>query len=93
MYQHNSVVLEESIQTEAILAHSLENSLNFSVNYESVEDDKLSETVYSQLAFNVEYNFLNNVRGYIGYQFDLGADGAYETEDDDKFAVGVRVYL
>ncbi|WP_415230639.1 porin [Psychromonas sp.] len=90
-YMYNA--LAETTQMEAIVAYALANSLNFSGNYEAVEDGKLSATVYSQLAFNIEYNFLDNVRGYAGYQFDLGGDGVYDTEKDNQFALGVRVYL
>ncbi|MEH6451460.1 MAG: porin [Psychromonas sp.] len=94
MYQYKSSdVLEETVQIEAIAAYALENSLNFSINYETVEDNKIDNTVYSQLAFNVEYDFLSNVRGYTGYQIDLGSEGAYDKPDDNKFALGVRVFL
>ncbi|MFT6987541.1 MAG: putative porin [Psychromonas sp.] len=85
--------LEETVQMEAIVAYALANSLNFSVNYEAVDDDKANDTVYSELAFNVEYNFLDNVKGYVGYQVDLGSDGIYDAAEDNKWALGVRVFL
>ncbi|PMM44252.1 porin [Vibrio breoganii] len=81
----------DSISIEAIAAFALANSLNFSLNYESHENDSDSRTVFSQMALQVEYNFTAKFMGYAGYQLDLGND--YADDDDDKYALGVRYYL
>lgn len=80
----------DSTSIEAIAAFALANSLNFSVNYESHEDDDNNITVISQMALQVEYNFTPAFIGYAGYQIDLGDD---VSDDDDGYAFGVRYYL
>ncbi|MEZ9936299.1 porin [Vibrio breoganii] len=80
----------DSTSIEAIAAFALANSLNFSLNYESHEDDDNSVTVISQMALQVEYNFTPAFVGYAGYQLDLGDD---VSSDDDLYALGVRYYL
>ncbi|MFS1984260.1 hypothetical protein BCT86_17520 [Vibrio breoganii] len=80
----------DSTSVEAIAAFALANSLNFSLNYESHEDDDNSVTVISQMALQVEYNFTPAFVGYAGYQLDLGDD---VSSDDDLYALGVRYYL
>ncbi|GEA50677.1 outer membrane protein N [Vibrio inusitatus NBRC 102082] len=81
----------DSYSIEAIAAFALANSLNFSLNYESHENDDDSKTVFSQMALQVEYNFTGKFMGYAGYQIDLGDD--YADDGDDKYALGVRYYL
>jgi predicted porin len=86
--------LEETIVTDFIAAYALDNSLNFMVNYEAVIDDKRNDTVYSQTAIQVEYTFLPNVMGYVGYEIDLGGDGVYDNEDENNiWTIGTRIYL
>ncbi|GAL11879.1 outer membrane protein N non-specific porin [Vibrio astriarenae] len=74
---------------ELIAAYALANSLNLSINYETVESqDKNAskETDREEMALQAEYNFTSNVVGFGGYQFDLEGD-------DDRFMIGARVYL
>ncbi|GAM56272.1 outer membrane protein N [Vibrio ishigakensis] len=80
----------DSTSIEAIVAFALANSLNFSLNYESIEDDDNNETQLSQMALQVEYNFTPAFIGYAGYQLDLGDD---VSDDDDRYSIGVRYYL
>ncbi|MDR9828843.1 porin [Vibrio sp. FNV 38] len=80
---------------EVIAAYALPSSLNFSINYETVEEkDKRTgskETDREELALQVEYNFASNIVGYTGYQFDLNdADG---NTTDDAWVIGARFYL
>ena len=79
--------------TEILVAYALANSLNFSLNYEAVEDEGGNEgTLLSQSAVQVEYNFLPNTVGYVGYQMDLGSD-AVNHKDDNVWMIGARIYL
>ncbi|WP_264876075.1 porin [Vibrio agarivorans] len=74
---------------ELIAAYALANSLNLSINYETVESqekNKAKETDREEMALQAEYNFTSNVVGFGGYQFDLEGD-------DDRFMIGARVYL
>ncbi|GAD79669.1 porin [Vibrio ezurae] len=80
----------DTTNTEAIIAYALANSLNFSVNYENVENDDSNETEKSEMALQVEYNFTPTFVGYGAYQIDLGDD---VSNDDDRYAIGVRYYL
>ncbi|CAM4186338.1 porin [Vibrio neonatus] len=80
----------DTTNIEAIVAYALANSLNFSVNYESIEDDDNNETQLSQMALQVEYDFTPTFVGYAAYQIDLGDD---ISSDDDRYALGVRYYL
>ncbi|MEZ9130841.1 porin [Vibrio breoganii] len=80
----------DSTSIEAIAAFALANSLNFSLNYESIEDDDANETQLAQMALQVEYNFTPSFMGYAGYQLDLGDD---VSDDDDRYSIGVRYYL
>ncbi|CAM3071048.1 porin [Vibrio rarus] len=80
----------DSTAIEAIAAFALANSLNFSLNYESVEDDDSNETLLSQMALQVEYNFTPKFIGYAGYEIDLGDD---VSSDDNLYALGVRYLL
>lgn len=86
----------EAQDMEAIVAYAFENSINVSLNYEAVDAKLLekssSKTVYSQSALQVEYNFLSNVVGYVGYQVDLGSDLAGH-KDDNVWMIGGRIYL
>ncbi|WP_028863556.1 porin [Psychromonas aquimarina] len=95
VYAQNEFIgdFEKTNNYEFLAAYALANSLNFSVNFEEVENDKLNKTVSSTSALQVEYNFLSNVVGYAGYQFDLGGDGIYDTKKDDMWMFGGRVYF
>jgi predicted porin len=86
-------VLEESVAIELLASYALSNSLNLSVNYEAVEDDKNSETVYSTTALQAEYNFTSQFVGFAGYQFDLQGSGIYKKDADDQWLLGARYYL
>ncbi|WP_135457475.1 porin [Vibrio echinoideorum] len=86
-------VLEESVAIELLASYALSNSLNLSVNYEAVEDDKNSETVYSTTALQAEYNFTSQFVGFAGYQFDLQGSGLYKKDADDQWLMGARYYL
>ncbi|ABM02519.1 porin, Gram-negative type [Psychromonas ingrahamii 37] len=84
--------LAETSQTSAIAAYALPSSVNLSVNYETVENDLTNKTLNESTAFQVEYKPFNNVLTYVGYQVDLGDDDA-TTADDNKWALGARLYL
>lgn len=91
MNSYAGEALEETIATEAIIAYAFANSLNVSLNYENLEDDTQSETIYSQSALQVEYNFRPNVVGYAAYQVDLGNDKT--SVEDNVWMLGARIYL
>jgi predicted porin len=81
---------EETTQLEGLLAYGV-NDWTFSVNYESVEDDKASKTLYSEAALQAEYAVTPSFYTFAGYQFDLGNDvGAKE---NDWWTVGARYYF
>ncbi|WP_299692201.1 porin [uncultured Vibrio sp.] len=86
-------VLEESTGYEALVSYALANSLNLSINYEAVADEKLNETVYSTTALQAEYNFTPQFVGFVGYQFDLQGSGEYKEKADDQWLLGARYYL
>ncbi|CAK3129166.1 Porin [Vibrio crassostreae] len=86
-------VLEESVAIELLASYALSNSLNLSINYEAVEDEKLNETVYSTTALQAEYNFTSQFVGFAGYQFDLQGSGLYKNDADDQWLLGARYYL
>ena len=87
--------LEESTAYELLAAYGLSNSLNLSVNYETVEGEATkgaaTETSREELALQAEYNFTKNIVGYTAYQFDLKSETGYES--DDKWTIGARYYL
>lgn len=83
--------IEDSSAYEALVAYALDNSLNLSLNYESVVDNDASKTVYSTSAIQAEYNFTKKFVGFTGYQFDLGND--YDNKEDNKWMLGARYYL
>ncbi|MGR5286121.1 porin [Vibrio maritimus] len=85
--------LEETRAYEAIVAYSLSNSLNLSVNYEAVNDEKKSDTVYATSAIQAEYDIHPRVRAFVAYQFDLQGSGEYKTDKDNQYAAGVRFFL
>ncbi|MEZ8018860.1 porin [Vibrio splendidus] len=85
--------LEETTAVELLAAYALSNSLNLSVNYEAVEDDKLSDTVFATTALQAEYNFTSQFVGFAGYQFDLQGSGVYKDKADDQWLLGARYYL
>ncbi|CAK2466039.1 hypothetical protein VCRA2119O52_250054 [Vibrio crassostreae] len=93
MNSGNGQILEESVAVELLASYALSNSLNLSVNYEAVEDDKMSETVYSTTALQAEYNFTSQFVGFAGYQFDLQGSGVYKEKADDQWLLGARYYL
>ncbi|MFI3276389.1 porin [Vibrio sp.] len=85
----------EADSYEVIAAYALPSSLNFSINYETVEEKYKTtgakSTDREELALQVEYNFASNIVGYTGYQFDLNdADG---NKTDDAWVIGARFYL
>ncbi|GAB7218382.1 porin [Vibrio comitans] len=91
---NNGVVLDDSNAMEFIAAYAFSNSLNLSINYEAVESNDKSVvdgTVYSQMAFQAEYNITPTFVTFAGYQLDLGSD-LYKQEND-MWNVGVRYYL
>ncbi|WP_048612905.1 porin [Vibrio coralliirubri] len=85
--------LEETTAVELLAAYALSNSLNLSVNYEAVEDEKLNDTVFSTTALQAEYNFTSQFVGFAGYQFDLQGSGTYKAKADDQWLLGARYYL
>ena len=86
-------VYDKTNNTELLVAYALANSLNVSLNYEAVKDEGGNEgTLMSQSALQVEYNFLPDIVGYVGYQVDLGSDAANH-KDDNVWMFGARVYL
>lgn len=91
---NDSASYYESQDSEFLVAYAFANSVNVSLNYENSEgkiaSGASSETLRSQAALQVEYNFLSNVVGYVGYQVDLGDD---ITKDDNIWMIGGRVYL
>lgn len=94
MNSYKGDVLEETVAIELLASYALSNSLNLSVNYEAVEDDKMSETVFSTTALQAEYNFTSQFVGFAGYQFDLqGSGAAYKEKADDQWLLGARYYL
>ncbi|MEZ8989393.1 porin [Vibrio breoganii] len=87
-------VLDESNGIEFIAAYAFANSLNLSINYEAVESsDKaiVDGTVYSQMAFQAEYNITPSFVTFAGYQLDLGND--QNEKENDMWNIGVRYYL
>ncbi|NOH18783.1 hypothetical protein A9259_00505 [Vibrio cyclitrophicus] len=93
MNSSDGVALEETVAIELLASYALSNSLNLSVNYEAVEDDKKSETVFSTTALQAEYNFTSQFVGFAGYQFDLQGSGEYKEKADDQWLLGARYYL
>ncbi|PQJ43766.1 hypothetical protein BTO00_17555 [Vibrio campbellii] len=81
---------EETIQLEGLLAYGV-NDWTFSVNYESVEDDKASKTLYSQAALQAEYTVTPAFVTFAGYQFDLGND--IGKKENDWWTIGARYYF
>ncbi|WHP65902.1 porin [Vibrio harveyi] len=82
--------LEETVQLEGLLAYGF-NNWTLSVNYEAVEDDKASETLFSQSALQAEYAVTPSFYTYAGYQFDLGND--INKVEDDAWTLGARYYF
>ena len=82
---------EESDQFEILLAYSLGNGVNLSVNYEAEIDSKNELTQFSQSALQAEYNFSPNLVGFAGYQFDLGND--LDLDEEDFWTFGARYFL
>ncbi|WP_240206426.1 porin [Vibrio sp. CyArs1] len=94
--------LDDTKAYEAILAYGLSNSLNLSVNYESVkyDGDKAitdsryqGETIYATTAIQAEYDVTSRMRAYGGYQFDLQGTGAFKEDRDNMWMAGVRFFL
>ncbi|MBY6198324.1 porin [Vibrio hangzhouensis] len=89
----NDMPLEETRAYEAIVAYGLSNSLNLSVNYEAVSDEKKSDTIYATSAIQAEYDIHPRVRAFVAYQFDLQGTGDYKADKDNQYAAGVRFFL
>jgi predicted porin len=89
-FDYEGMTYEETIQLEGLLAYGV-NDWTFSVNYESVEDDKASKTLYSQAALQAEYTVTPAFVTFAGYQFDLGND--YNKEENDYWTLGARYYF
>lgn len=86
--------LKDTDAMEFIAAYAFANSLNLSVNYEAVESNEsglYNGTVYSQMAFQAEYNITPAFVTFAGYQLDLGSD--LTNEENDMWNIGVRYYL
>lgn len=83
--------IAQTYQYEALAAFGLDNGVNISVNYESVEDDKTSKTQYSQSALQVEYTITSGLVTFAGYQFDLGND--IGKDEEDYYTAGVRYFF
>lgn len=84
------VIFEETTQLEGLLAYGV-NDWTFSVNYESVEDDKASKTIYSEAALQAEYTVTPAFVTFAAYQFDLGND--FDVEENDYWTLGARYYF
>ncbi|PMH17441.1 porin [Vibrio breoganii] len=88
------IALKDTDAVEFIAAYAFANSLNLSINYEAVEsngNDITKGTVYSQMAFQAEYNITPSFVTFAGYQLDLGSD--LTNAENDMWNVGVRYYL
>ncbi|MGF1777712.1 porin [Vibrio nomapromontoriensis] len=93
--------LDDTKAYEAILAYGLSNSLNLSVNYESVkyDGDKVlgagyqGETIYATSAIQAEYDVTSRLRAYAGYEFDLQGTGEFKEARDNVWMAGVRFFL
>ncbi|MCY9879237.1 porin [Vibrio natriegens] len=82
--------MEDTSQLEGIVAYGV-NDWTFSVNYESVEDDELDETQFSQMALQAEYAVAPSFYTFAGYQIDLGND--INKEENDNWTIGARYYF
>ncbi|MDF4604192.1 porin, partial [Vibrio parahaemolyticus] len=82
--------LPETVQLEGLLAYGV-NDWTFSVNYESVENDKTSKTLFSQSALQAEYAITPAFVTFAAYQFDLGND--INAEENDYWTLGARYYF
>ncbi|HHP0488113.1 TPA: porin, partial [Vibrio harveyi] len=67
------------------------NDWTFSVNYEAVENDKDSKTLYSEAALQAEYAVTPSFYTFAAYEFDLGND--YNVEENDYWTIGARYYF
>ena len=85
VYGDNDVADLDSTEIELLAAYAFANTVNVSLNYEEVDPDHGSD-IRETAALQVEYNFLPNVIGYVGYQADLD-------ESDDVFKIGGRIIL
>lgn len=101
MNSYNGQQLDDTKAYEAILAYGLSNSLNLSVNYESVkyDGDKVlnsgyqGETIYATTAIQAEYDVTSRMRAYAGYEFDLQGTGEFKEDRDNMWMAGVRFFL
>ena len=89
-FDYDGMTYEETIQLEGLLAYGV-NDWTFSVNYESVEDDKASKTLYSQAALQAEYTVTPAFVTFAGYQFDLGND--IGDKENDWWTIGALYYF
>ncbi|MCA0934494.1 porin [Vibrio alginolyticus] len=77
--------LEETTQLEGLVAYGV-NDWTFSLNYESVEDDDASNTLYEEMAVQAEYAVTSSFYTFAGYQLDL-------EDDNDYWTIGARYYF
>ncbi|MFA0440931.1 hypothetical protein BCU70_00010 [Vibrio sp. 10N.286.49.C2] len=101
MNSYEGQKLDDTKAYEAILAYGLSNSLNLSVNYESVKYDgdkaltgaASGETIYATTAIQAEYDVTSRMRAYAGYEFDLQGTGEFKEDRDNMWMAGVRFFL
>ncbi|MGR5131140.1 porin [Vibrio alfacsensis] len=89
-FTYEGTTYAETVQLEGLLAYGV-NDWTFSVNYESVEDDKASKTLYSEAALQAEYAVTSAFYTFAGYQFDLGND--IGNKENDWWTIGARYYF
>ena len=103
MNSYKGTQLKDTKAYEAIAAYALSNSLNLSINYESVVNDGNSlgnasyegETIYATTAIQAEYDVTSRMRAYAGYEFDLEGTGKFKEDNarDNVWMAGVRFFL
>ncbi|MCL9773834.1 porin [Vibrio methylphosphonaticus] len=102
MNSYEGYQVDDTKAYEAILAYGLSNSLNLSINYESVKYDGdqggqgyNGETIYSTTAIQAEYDVTSRMRAYAGYEFDLEGTGKFKEDNtrDNVWMAGVRFFL
>ncbi|MGR5409369.1 porin [Vibrio sp. PNB22_8_1] len=89
-FTYDGTTYAKTVQLDGLLAYGV-NDWTFSVNYESVEDDKASKTIYSEAALQAEYAVTSAFYTFAGYQFDLGND--IGNKKNDWWTIGARYYF
>ncbi|MGR5539036.1 porin [Vibrio campbellii] len=89
-FTYDGTTYAKTVQLDGLLAYGV-NDWTFSVNYESVEDDKASKTLYSESAIQAEYAVTSAFYTFAGYQFDLGND--IGNKKNDWWTIGARYYF